>query len=1018
MRFRLLGQVEVAYGGRSSVIERPRQRAVLAYLLLSANRLVSTDALIDAVWGGAAPATARTQIQADISAIRRVFRLIDAPDVVRTERVGYRIVVEPGQLDLDEFADLIERARTALASGDADEAARVLGHALGLWRGPALADVAADYVEAARTGLEERRLAAYEDLAYAQLRLGRHAEVIAGLTPVVRQHPIREHAYGLLMVALYRAGRQADALGAARQLRRVLADQHGLYPGERIRDLEARILRADSTLEGPEPAAGHEGLSGAGRPTPAQLPPAVPDFVGRENLLRDVDAIVATHQRRSVASVIALTGIAGVGKTALALRWAHTARDRFPDGQLHVNMHGYSTTSARTILGALGHLLRALGMRPDRVPLDVEEASAAYRTLLTGRRMLLVLDNCKDSQHVRPLLPAHPDSVTVVTSRDRLSGLAARDGVTRLTVDVLTPTDSRALLDGIIGADRADAEPEATRALAELCGHLPLALRVAATRLADQPRRSISEHVEQLRGGNRLVGLTIDGDRQASVEAAFELSYVSLADDTRRVFRLLSVAPGPDVTAQTTAALASVASERAVAALTRLAGAHLVDTAGPGRYVFHDLVRLYAQGRAAEEERDDDRASALTRLLTFYLDAATAAAALLYPQMLRLPPGGRAGAGDVELFGDGAAASAWLDGERPNLVAAVLHAAEEGPRDLAWSLADALRGYFFATMYTEDWSTVARAGLAAAELSGDLMAQAAAHMSLGGLHWRQGRHDDALRHHTAALELAGAAGWAEAAAATLGNIGTVYAERGQLDEAANHIGRALATNEKLGWRQGQAVNNVNLGLVNRTAGRFDVASEHYRLARRLYAELGSASGEAICGTNLGEMLVALGHPDAARGPLEAALALHRSVGDRANEAETLRCLAAVSRDSGRLADALRLGEQAAQLAREAGHARHAIEAVATIASIRYRMGDHGGATGDWLQALRLARQADNHFLETEIMLGLAEALSRLDFPEQAAAHVDEALACARRYGYAALAERALAIRTELRLHQP
>ena len=1011
MQFRLLGPLEIAHDGRSPVIARPRQRAVLAYLLLSANRLVSTEALIDAVWGEAIPSTARTQIHADMSAIRRAFRVVDAPDVIISERIGYRIMVEPGQLDLDGFTDLVDRARAALAAGYAEGAAGSLGRALALWRGPALADVAADYVESARAGLEERRLAAHEDLADAQLQVGLPADVISGLTPVVRRHPLRERACGLLMVALYRAGRQADALGVARDLRRALADEHGLDPGPRIRDLEARILRADPTLEGPEP--GGSGRA-AGRPVPAQLPPTVADFIGRDDLLAQMDAVADRHDRRRAATVIALTGPAGVGKTALALRWAHAVRDRFPDGQLHVNLHGYSPAGAQTTLGALGQLLRALGVRPDRVPDDVDEASAVYRTLLADRRTLVVLDNCADSEHVRPLLPGHRGCVTVVTSRDSLSGLVARDGVTRLSVDVLPPGDSGALLTRIVGEERTAAEPAAVHALAQLCGHLPLALRVAATRLADRPTHTIREDVDQLREGNRLSDLDIDGDRQASVEAALESSYLALADDTRRLFRLLSLVPGTDVAPLTAAAVAGVTLSRTSSGLGRLAAVHLIDTVGPHRYAFHDLIRLYAQGRARAEERDDDRAAAVTRLLAFYLSTATAAVSALYPQMLRLPPSPHAGAVESASFDDLAAASAWLDSERPNLVAAVLHAAEEGPRELAWSLADALRGYFFATMYTVDWAAVARAGLAAAELGGDLAGQAAAHMSLAGLHWRQGRHDDALRHHTAALRLAAAVGWAEAEAATLGNLGTVYAERGQFDAAVDHIGRALAINQRLGWLQGQAVNHLNLGLVNRVAGRFDVASEHYRLARPLYRELKSVSGEAICTTNLGELLLAQGQPEMAQGLLDEALALHRSVGDRANEAETLRCLAAVRRDLGRLAEALRTGEKAVALVREAGHPRFEIEAVATVASIRYAMGDYDRATGDWLQALRLARQADNRFIEVEVMLGLAVALWKLDFADQAGTYVDEALDRARRYGYPVLVERALAIQADLR----
>jgi DNA-binding SARP family transcriptional activator/tetratricopeptide (TPR) repeat protein len=1005
VRFYLLGPIAMERRGRPLEVVRPRQRAVLGFLLLQANRLVSMDALVEAVWGGATPSTAKTQIQADVSAIRRAIGAVDAADVVRTERAGYRLVVEPLRLDLHEFDQLVEQARSAYQAHDAAAVAHSLEAALALWRGPALANASAHYVDAERARLEEQRRTAREDLAEARLMLGRPIDVIPTLVSLVNEAPLRERACSLLMTALCREGRQAEALGVARNLRRMLAEEHGLDLTERIRELEVRILRAEPTA-----VAGWHGVPSIGgrlvRPQlPAQLPPIVAPFVGRSDELKLMDAAVAASEPQCPV-VLALAGPAGVGKTALAMRWAHRSAEMFPDGQLYVNMQGYSATGPLTPLAALATLLRALGLPSDQVPLDVDEAAATYRSLLAGRRMLVVLDNCRDGPQVRPLLPGYRDCVTVVTSRDTMSGLVARDGAVRVDVDLLPPGDSVWLLACIMGTDRVNGAAEHALILANLCGHLPLALRIVAARLANDRQRDIIDEVERLSDGNLLPGLAVSNDRDACVGYAIDQTYAILPPAIQRFFGLLSLVPSPDITVDAAAALVQVASEAASHALSRLTGVHLLRTAEPGRYAFHDLVRHFARVRVDADVEASERASCLRRLLCFYLARAARAATLLYPQMLRIPACPDVDDSGDQCFEDGAAASAWLDGERHNLVATVIFAAEHGPRPMAWRLADALRGYYFTTMQTVDWFRVASAALAAATSDADLVGQAAAQMSLGGLYWRQGRHDESLRHHSQASALAHAAGWAEGEAATLGNIGTVHAELGALDDAIDHFHRALTVNSRLGWRQGIAVNHVNLGLAYRTQGSYQAAAEHYEHARRLYGELRSPSGEGICSTNLGEMLLALGQTQSARDRLTEALALHRSTGDRANEAETTRCLAALQRDIGHLAQALRTGASAVTLSREVGHARFEAEAIATVASIHHAMGLYDEALAGWLPALQRIREVGNSLMEAEIMLGLAETLRMLGFGDEAASHVEGALRLANQRGNGPLAQRA------------
>jgi DNA-binding SARP family transcriptional activator/tetratricopeptide (TPR) repeat protein len=1001
VRFYLLGSIAMERRGRSLQVARPRQRAVLGFLLLQANRLVSTDALAEAVWGGAAPSTAKTQLQADVSAIRKAIGASDAADVVRTERAGYRLIVEPLHLDLHEFDRLVQQARSAYQAQDAAAVAHSLETALALWRGPALANASAHYIEAERARLEEQRRTAREDLAEARLMLDRSTDVIPTLVSLVNEAPLRERACGLLMTALCREGRQAEALGVARRMRRLLAEEHGLDLTERIRELEMRILRAE-----PATIGGWHGVpSNGGRLVPAQLPPAVSPFVGRSDELKLMDAAIAAGKPPGPV-VLALAGPAGVGKTALAMRWAHLSSARFPDGQLYVNLQGYSAVGPLTPLAALAALLRGLGLPSDQIPLDVEEAAATYRSLLAGRKMLVVLDNCRDGPQVRPLLPGYRECVTVVTSRDSMSGLVARDGAVRIDVGLLPPGDSVWLLACIVGTDRVSGAPEHALVLAGLCGHLPLALRIVAARLANDSDRDIVDEVKRLSDGNRLPGLTVGNDRDACVGYAIDQTYLTLPPATRRFFGLLSLVPSPDITADAAAALAQVTSEATGRALSRLTGVHLLRTAEPGRYAFHDLVRHFARVKVDADIEPGERASCVRHLLSFYLARATRAATLLYPQMLRIPVREDHDDSGDGYFVDGAAASAWLDAERHNLVATVTFAAEHGPRPMAWRLADAMRGYFFTTMHTVDWFRVASAALAAATLDADLIGQAAAQMSLGGLYWRQGRHDESLRHHSRASAIAEAAGWVECEAATLGNIGTVHAELGALDDATDHFQRALTVNSRLGWRQGIAVNHVNLGLVYRMQGCYQAAAEHYERARQLYRELRSPSGEGICGTNLGEMLVALGQTQAARDRLTEALALHRSVGDRANEAETTRCLAALHRDNGHLADALRTGTSAVTLSREVGHSRFEAEAVATVASIHHAMGRYDEALAGWLPALQQIREVGNCLMEAETMLGLAETLRMLGFTDEAATHVEGALRLAEQRGHKPLAQRA------------
>jgi DNA-binding SARP family transcriptional activator len=693
--FTVLGPVSVTAAGQAHTLPRAQRRALLGFLLLNANRVVASETLVEALWGGVEPATSRAQIQAGISAVRAQLRALGMPEPLTSSPAGYLLRVEDDQLDLLLFERLIAEARQLAASGRPAAAAGRYRAGLALWRGPVLGGAAGAFVVSTRVRLAERRLAAVEDLIDQELLQGHHAEVVSEFAGLLDDWPLRERLRGQLMLALYRATRKAEALQLYRDHVAVLKDQHGLDPSPTLSALHVAILRTSPALdlESAAPAGG----AGAGAPPPrtgpAQLPPDLADFTGRAGALRQLDDMTCGGPGQGTVTITVVAGTAGVGKTALAVRWAHRSRDRFPDGQLYVDLRGYADGLPRAPIQALAHFLCALGVRAEAIPTEMETATALFRSLLDGRRMLVVLDNAHGSEQVRPLLPGSPSCAVLVTSRDRLAGLVASHGARHLELDLLPGAEATELLARILGADRADAEPDAVAELACLCACLPLAVRVAGANLACHPEESVAGYVHRLRAGDPLASLAVDDDPERAVHAAFDLSYRRLGPDARRLFHLLGLVPGPDLTAEAAAALAGTSTQGAGRLLRRLADAHLAEPRAPGRFRMHELLRLYAAEQARRHEPKWERRAATRRLLGWYLRAADAAARLLYPQLPRLPVPPPLPGCPPAGFDTPAAALAWLDAERANLVAAVQRTAEHGHRSLAWLLADTMRGY-------------------------------------------------------------------------------------------------------------------------------------------------------------------------------------------------------------------------------------------------------------------------------------------------------------------------------------
>ncbi len=991
MLFGILGPLLVDDGESVMKVSAGRQRVLLAALLVHAGQAVRAETLADVVWDGSPPLRAMDTLRTHVMRLRRGLGPRAGARLV-TRYPGYLVEAGEDEVDLLRFSRLCRDGGARVRSGSWPEAAQVLTEALALWRGPALADVSSQVLQRDDVPrLDQLRVQAQEWRIEADLHLGRHADLVPELQSLAAQHPLRERFHAQLMLALYRCGRPGEALSAYQRVRAVLVEELGAEPGSELRDLHQQILTADPVLALPEPGSHAAG----GQPLiPRQLPGPVPQFVGRESELATLSELAQDGPRRSPATVVvsAIGGTAGVGKTALVLHWAHGVADRFPDGQLYVNLRGYDPDQPLTAADALSGFLRALGVEGKDIPSEKDERAARYRSLLAGRRMLVVLDNARSAEHVRPLLPGTAASVVVVTSRDALAGLVARDGAARLDLDLLPPADAVCLLRTLIGS-RADADPVAATELAARCARLPLALRVAAELAIARPAASLADLASELTDGQRGLNLLdADGDPRAAVREVFSWSYRHLDADAARAFRLIGMHPGMELEPYAGAMLTGTTVEQAAQMLTRLARAHLVQPGDSGRYGMHDLLRAYARELADANDGEDGQGAALTRLFDHYLQSAAIAMDILVPaERLRRPRIPLPDAPRVPMT-DAGDAREWLDAEIGNLIAVAACAVRLGWPGYATGLAATLPRYFeISGRYSEAIIIYGHAREASRQ-SGDLAAEATTLTNLGLTGYQQGRFDQGATYLQQAVALFRQVGDQDGEARALGNLGVIAMQQGRYEQAAAYHGNALEVFRETGNRDGEGRALGSLAICEHHQGRFEQAVAYHREALALFRETGDRDGEALALGHLGVIDSQQGRHEEATRYLQQALDIFRAGGNRYREAHVLADLGVVGQEQGHYQQATEYHEQALIMCREIGDRSGEAIVLNGLGELFLATGRPDDARAQHTTALSVARDIGYRHQEARAHRGLGRAWDAAGDHGHARPHWEQALA--------------------------
>ena len=984
VRVEALGPLALRRGRDEVPLGSAMRRLLLGLLAVQPGAPVGIEEIIETLWPEQPPPTCRQLVHTYVSALRR---LVEDADAIRVGPDGYRLVLDQDGADVVEFERLSAQGHAAVRARALDSAAQLFAEAWSLWRGPLPTGEPRLSQHPAVVRLTRRRVESVLAWADAAFGLARYGAVAEALAVLLAEDPLHERLAARLVLALAGEGRQAEALAVFERTRDLLDEELGIRPGAELKTAHLRVLR------GQLPPTERRGVSA---PTPpAQLPADSSAFVGRTRHLAALDALVGPES--TTQGVVLVTGMPGAGKTALAVHWGQRVRAHFPDGQLYLDLRGHSREQPVLAGHALAGFLHGLGVPLDQVPDDWQQAAAAYRSRLAGKRVLVVLDNAASAEQVRPLLPSGPGSLALVTSRHRLGGLVARESALVLALAPLSADESRRLLTRLVGAERALAEPDAVADTAELCAQLPLALRIAAANLSTRPELRIAQFNDRLRAGNRLDLLEVADDADTAVRAAFQLSCDELPEAERRMFRLLALTPGPDVGVGAAAALAGIEAAQAERALHRLALRHLVFERAADRYGLHDLLRLHGRElpwpHAADAEpvpgdaeagagcgcADVGAHTAFVRLARHQRGRLAAAARLLYPYLLQLPEDPdepqAAPAADVAEW-DAAAARAWLEEERAGLMVLIRQLCALGHRRDAWRLTDLIGGHFMLRGVTAEWAEVCEAAYQAAQADGDGPARAAMAMHTATARHFGGRARPAAERFRAGADAAREAGWTQGEAVAVNNLAICLYNAGEPEQAVAAFERALALHRQAGRTAGEAVTLSNLGAAHIDQGRDPAQGEGGR----------AAQSKAIA-------------------YLHEGLLLHRSIDDRRNESETLRALAEAHRDIGELDASQTHATQALALARETGDRRFEAATLCLLGTVYARLGQVSEALAYRAQGLAAAAELGEPRLEADADLAAADTSLVLGLAQDALLYLDNARVLAGRIGSGQLARR-------------
>ncbi|MEO3755203.1 BTAD domain-containing putative transcriptional regulator [Streptomyces sp. B6B3] len=984
--------MEIRIGGVRQHLPGPRQLRLLAMLLLHPHRVVTTQELVDALWDDAPPDTARRQVHNAIATLRREFG--PARALVVTDGPGYRVEIAEEQIDAHRFNRAVETALRHREAARERAAVETMAEALALWRGPALAGLTGKAIEAMASRLDEQLLAAQELSFELRLAVGEAAGLVPELTELVAHHPLREGLAGHLMLALHRSGRQPDALEVYQRARRRLDEELGIEPGPALRALHLRVLR--NVPEPPPRSAtphGTLGLAqdragdlGGDQPVsdlphtvePAQLshlarraprhPRALPrdlaDFMGRTSELSRLLA-VAGESGRTALLITALDGMAGIGKTTLAVRVAHLIANQYPDGQLFVDLHGHTPgRSPLSTAAALQLLLLGLGVPPEEIPSDPEERADRWRSETATRRMLLLLDNASDAAQVRALVPGSPGSGVVITSRRRLVSL---DGVTSLSLDLMARADAVDLFRRVAGVRRTEPEAEYVDEVVELCGLLPLAVRIAASRLHHRPAWTVAYLAQRLRDEQRRLSELSAGDR--SVRTAFSVSYGHLPAEQQRLFRLLALHAGTDFDAHDTAALLAAPVHQAERLLEALLDGHLLAQRVPGRYHFHDLVLHHARDTVCREEPATKREAAVRRLSQHYLDLGYAVEQLVDPGRQLIAPGPRHRS-ELPPLRTMADAKAVVAATHHNFLPVIESAHAHGLLQLTWQLAAVLSSCLLRQGDVDQALAGYELGLGAARAADSAEGEATIHRSLGFGYIGAGRFADALRTLRDGLALERERGTDLGAGRILNNLAIVHIRLGQPSDALAILLQARDLIWHAGSARDQAILLGNLGVAYTYLGEYDQAVATYLEMLGLAQRMRNRHAELLALTNLGWACTEQGELRSALRHLRQGLELNRDVGSKELEARGRAYLADCLRRDGDTAQALVECRAALALAREMASADIEALALNVLGNIHAAGNDPAAAETCFRRVLEITERNGLAFRATRARQGL------------------------------------------------